>query len=270
VLKAGKKADSWHVDDVLAPVGKSGLTQIGEGEMMNGKSHGGPAASEAAKAKILADQVFKPIATATSSAAVLAIPAIKPKSSELSQCSEPQRQARAPGTLTLSSMKAAERASEKAPGEPGAINPVATPTLEQRRRLVSSLTQYYVDEVTGYADGCSDETVAAETKLPIEWVRKIRDENFGPIIKPKMVTELEQVLKRIERDMRSAAEMVSKAEQAEAATRDKIDSLLAEAARMDSHVKADTKLLQGVFQRLEAELKDVKLKIARVTDQYNY
>jgi hypothetical protein len=178
VRKAGRKADSWHVDDVLAPVGKSGLTQIGEGEMMNGKSHGGPAASEAAKAKILADQVFKPIATATSSAAVLAIPAVKPKASEPSQRSEPQRQERAPGTMTLSSMKAAEKAPE--------------------------------------------------------------------------------------------AEMVSKAEQAEAATRDKIDSLLAEAARMDSRVKADTKLLQGVFQRLEAELKDVKLKIARVTDQYNY
>ena len=49
-----------------------------------------------------------------------------------------------------------------------------------RRVIIAKLNDLYVDEATGYRDDWNDAMVAKDLGAPIEWVREIRDENFGP------------------------------------------------------------------------------------------
>jgi hypothetical protein len=53
-----------------------------------------------------------------------------------------------------------------------------------RRIVFNKLEDVYADD--GYKDEWTDAKVAAELGCPIEWVAKIRDENFGPEINAAM------------------------------------------------------------------------------------
>lgn len=62
-------------------------------------------------------------------------------------------------------------------------DPVEEPkqmTRMDRRVIIAKLNDLYVDEATGYRDDWNDAMVAKDLGAPIEWVREIRDENFGP------------------------------------------------------------------------------------------
>jgi hypothetical protein len=53
-------------------------------------------------------------------------------------------------------------------------------TKEERRIIFGAIDSHYFDELRGYADGWSDEKVASYLKVPVGWVRSVREENFGP------------------------------------------------------------------------------------------
>lgn len=66
------------------------------------------------------------------------------------------------------------------------IEKVKTPTVplnitkEERRIIFSEIDGHYLDESRGYAEDWDDEKVAASLKVPVGWVRSVREENFGP------------------------------------------------------------------------------------------
>ena len=53
-------------------------------------------------------------------------------------------------------------------------------TKEDRRIIFSEIDSHYLDEKRGYAKDWNDEKVATGLKVSIEWVRAIREDNFGP------------------------------------------------------------------------------------------
>jgi hypothetical protein len=60
------------------------------------------------------------------------------------------------------------------------IDEPRTMTRLDKRIIFSRLEEVYVDEHTGYSSGWSDQRVATELGIPLDWVRTLRDENFGP------------------------------------------------------------------------------------------
>jgi hypothetical protein len=53
-------------------------------------------------------------------------------------------------------------------------------TKEDRRIIFSEIDSHYLDEKRGYAKDWDDLKVAAGLKVSVEWVRTIREDNFGP------------------------------------------------------------------------------------------
>ena len=60
--------------------------------------------------------------------------------------------------------------------------PAPTPTMtkEDRRIIFSEIDSHYLDEKRGYDSDWDDEKVALGLKVMTEWVRSIREDNFGP------------------------------------------------------------------------------------------
>lgn len=58
-----------------------------------------------------------------------------------------------------------------------------TPTEMSRtdkRVIFAKLEEVYADEATGYSKGWGDQKVATDLGVPVAWVAKVRDDNFGP------------------------------------------------------------------------------------------
>jgi hypothetical protein len=53
-------------------------------------------------------------------------------------------------------------------------------TKEDRRIIFAEIDTHYLDETTGYATDYNDKRIADGLKVPLAWVRTIREENFGP------------------------------------------------------------------------------------------
>lgn len=49
-----------------------------------------------------------------------------------------------------------------------------------KRIIFNKLEEVYVDENVGYGAGWNDQKVATDLGVPLDWVRTLRDENFGP------------------------------------------------------------------------------------------
>lgn len=81
-------------------------------------------------------------------------------------------------------------------------------TKEDRRIIFAEIDTHYLDETTGYATDYNDKRIADGLKVPLAWVRTIRDENFGPekgadfdnevSVLKKAVEDAQQVLKNTE------------------------------------------------------------------------
>ena len=76
-------------------------------------------------------------------------------------------------------------------------------TKEDRRIIFSKLNEVYVDERTGYSASWTDGSVATNLGVPTEWVKQIRDENFGPLaINPEvlaLINECRQIREEVRR-----------------------------------------------------------------------
>lgn len=72
-------------------------------------------------------------------------------------------------------------------------NPAPQPSeaAKKAKRLVyQALEDYYDDAIKAYRKGHSDEKVATETGAAIEFVRQIRESDFGPLGQPSELVEL--------------------------------------------------------------------------------
>lgn len=66
--------------------------------------------------------------------------------------------------------------------------PIPAPAIAQpremsradKRIIFNKLEEVYGDEHSGYTNGWSDQKVASDLGVPVDWVRTLRDENFGP------------------------------------------------------------------------------------------
>jgi hypothetical protein len=52
--------------------------------------------------------------------------------------------------------------------------------LDDRRIIFSTINERYLSKDKGYQDGWSDIRVSTDLGVPLEWVQKLRQENFGP------------------------------------------------------------------------------------------
>lgn len=57
----------------------------------------------------------------------------------------------------------------------------AQPSISDRRLIFSKLNDVYVDEKHGYKGEWDDSSVAKDLGVTVEWVRSIREQNFGPL-----------------------------------------------------------------------------------------
>lgn len=83
---------------------------------------------------------------------------------------------------------------------------VATETVDAvkaKRREAHTAIELYFDIAKGaYREGYSDERIAQDTGLSVDWVAKRREEEFGPLKEPDELAELR-------RHLVSAAETVA-------------------------------------------------------------
>lgn len=66
---------------------------------------------------------------------------------------------------------------------PAALTIVVEPremSRADKRIIFNKLEEVYGDEHTGYSSGWSDQKVASDLGVAVDWVRTLRDENFGP------------------------------------------------------------------------------------------
>ena len=66
-------------------------------------------------------------------------------------------------------------------------------TKEDRRIVFSEIDSHYLDEMRGYAKDWDDQKVAAGLKVPVEWVRTIREDNFGAEKGDQINAEIEKL-----------------------------------------------------------------------------
>lgn len=71
--------------------------------------------------------------------------------------------------------------------------PLPAMSKEDRRIIFSEIDSHYLDELRGYAKDWNDEKVAAGLKVSIEWVRSIREENFGAEKGDQIGVEIEKM-----------------------------------------------------------------------------
>lgn len=73
--------------------------------------------------------------------------------------------------------------------------PQPTDAAKRAKRMVyQALEDYYDDTKKAYRPGHSDDTIAKETGASLDFVRKIREEDFGPLgIPPELQTLIDHV-----------------------------------------------------------------------------
>ena len=127
-----------------------------------------------------------------------------------------------PPELKLLAAPQEAAAQEGAPATADAAAPVAESPREMtradRRIIIAKLEEVYLDEEAGYADGWSDQRVAADFGVPRAWVARLRDENFGPEASSaqtrKLIADARAVLAEADRraaDMNTLAAELMKA-----------------------------------------------------------
>lgn len=71
--------------------------------------------------------------------------------------------------------------------------PMTAMTKEDRRIIFSEIDSHYLDEMRGYAKDWDDQKIAASLKVAIEWVRTIREDNFGAEKGDQIGVEIEKL-----------------------------------------------------------------------------
>jgi hypothetical protein len=127
-------------------------------------------------------------------------------------------------------------------------------TKEDRRIIFSKLNEVYVDESTGYSETWSDANVAANLGVPNEWVKHIREENFGPLgVNPEiaaLITEARLIREQVKEKTNEASKIVSEIDKAKAAAQ----AFTGDIQRLASR----TEVIEKKIVQLEKELRGGK------------
>jgi hypothetical protein len=97
------------------------------------------------------------------------------------RCPDCIREARAAQMRYLHANKEKPMGAENVVPMPPKAEPPREMSRADRRVIFAKLEEVYVDEVSGYRPGWTDQRVADDLGTPVAWVRVVRDENFGPI-----------------------------------------------------------------------------------------
>lgn len=121
-------------------------------------------------------------------------------------------------------------------------------TKEDRRIIFAEIDTHYLDETTGYAANYDDKRLADALKVPLAWVRKIREENFGPEKNP-------------DSEYRSLKILVENAETALKNTNDTMERVKTRISELESMQEALVKQIGGI----NAAIVNVNARIAHLT-----
>jgi hypothetical protein len=86
-------------------------------------------------------------------------------------------------------------------------------TKEDRRIIFAEIDTHYLDETTGYAANYDDKRIADGLKVPLAWVRTIREENFGPEKSANVDNEvnvLKKALEEAQKVLKATEDMIAK------------------------------------------------------------
>lgn len=115
-----------------------------------------------------------------------------------------------------------------------------------RQIIFAKLSDVYVNDKTGYADGWSDQRVASDLNCPVVWVSKTRDEFFGP---ENSNPELRQLLAKIQEGLKEIAGTVQRIEQ----LRQEMDLLVPKAKQLMDQSEALRKQLHNVLRTMKID-----------------
>jgi len=65
-------------------------------------------------------------------------------------------------------------------------------TKEDRRIIFGEIDSHYIDEMRGYDSEWNDARIAESLKVPLAWVRQIREDNFGPEMGESVKKDIEE------------------------------------------------------------------------------
>lgn len=146
------------------------------------------------------------------------------------------------------------------------VQPAAPAELDKtsRRLILSKLNDVYEDETLGYRDDWTDAKVATDLGVPVEWIKELRDDNFGPETNAAMraavvssVTADAEALNRlivlIDKKLEQMGELDAK--------------VSASIEECEKHVAAIDKAVDR-FEELKASLAVSDAKMKEVTDQF--
>lgn len=115
-------------------------------------------------------------------------------------CPEHSRKPRKPNPAPIVQKDVPEMATA-----PDTVKPQPSDAAKRAKRLVyQALEDYYDDTKKAYRPGHSDDSIAKETSAALEFVRKIREEDFGPLGVPPELQILIDHAASLRREMTEA------------------------------------------------------------------
>lgn len=118
------------------------------------------------------------------------------------------------------------------------VEPVREMQLRDKRRIIERLTETYIDETRGYAQGWSDHKLSVELNLPRKWVEVTRAENFGPVKTNEQRDAFIADADKLIVDLRSFIAEARSFDELWTEQRKRLDELLHRATKIELTVKA--------------------------------
>lgn len=122
------------------------------------------------------------------------------------------------------------KAFEKIMETPVKADPPREPTKAQFREIFAAIHENWNDATERYLAKHADKTVAASLKVPRDWVKRVREEHFGPndgndVDVQAMRKELDDMLKKAVANQSAALDLATKFEDQERAIKQALTKL---------------------------------------------
>ena len=145
-----------------------------------------------------------------------------------------------------------------APTGTAIVKAVPVMTRTDDRIIMSKLEDVYIDESVGYKDDWTDEKVAKDLNVPIDWIATIRERSFGPEISASSQNEMNEIIELGEGVMRQIVLAEKKIEQ--------MSSLDKKISDLSDEINAKTEELYGRIDRFDQLMKSLEVEDGKVTE----